>query len=276
MMMIRILLLFLTIAQRAGARPRVAVCFFGITRSLRTTAPMIHQRILEPLRSVADVKIFLHTYNLSTFTNSRSKEFNVTNNHLDLHLLRPDVYMVDDQLAFLNTIDGNFCRKNGDPWRDNFQSHRNFMCQLNSLYQVTKILLADGNFSAVVYARPDVFYFTAIDAQQVLGARQNTIYVPPFHNWDGTNDRFAFGQLNVMQLYGTRFRDIHQYCKTNPAHAERFLRWYLLQENIAIRRTPMLFGRVRVPNVLWERPVWLMDHIGGEATALEAMIENYS
>jgi len=101
-----------------------------------------------------------------------------------------------------------------------------------------------------------VLFFTALDAQQVLHVRPNTVYVPPFANWDGTNDRFAFGTQDTMELYGSRFDKIGEYCLTNQAHAERYLRWHLAANNVSLERTPMLFGRVRAPDALWERPVW--------------------
>ena len=46
-------------------RRRVAVCFFGLTRSLRWTLPSIERRLLGVLRdSGMQVEVFLHTYDL--------------------------------------------------------------------------------------------------------------------------------------------------------------------------------------------------------------------
>lgn len=50
-------------AQRR--RPRAAVCFFGLTRSLRWTLPSLQKRLLEVLRNGGmAVDVFVHTYSL--------------------------------------------------------------------------------------------------------------------------------------------------------------------------------------------------------------------
>lgn len=147
------------------ARPRIAVCFFGLTRSLPTTAPLIHQRLLNPLKSVGDVEVFVHTYNLTHLTNSWSKEFNAPNRAQDLLLLLPTASIIDDQEIFLKTVPAKFCKLRGDPWNNNFTSVTNLLCQLNSLDRVTTLFESHGPFDVVVYARPDVIYYTPIDAQ---------------------------------------------------------------------------------------------------------------
>jgi hypothetical protein len=237
----------------------VAVCFFGLTRSLYLTAPMIEQRLLAPLRRAANVSVFFHTYNLTVIHNTRSQEPSAANHHENMFLLRPDYWNVSDQDAYLASLPHDFCRQHGDAWRDNYQSHRNFMCQLNSLELVTDMLVAQAArrpFDAVVFARPDVLYYTPLDVEQVLRAADNTVYIPPFANWHDVNDRFAFGRFDVMTAYGYRHRAIADYCKTRRAHAEEFLRWYLATNQLAIRRTPMLFGRIRATGVVWEQPTW--------------------
>jgi hypothetical protein len=266
-------LTLLAMASNAIAKPRIGICFFGLTRSLQATAPMILQRVIRPLKAVATVTTFLHTYNLTQISNARSNEKNAPNNVADLHLVEPDVYQIDDQSKFLASLPAGFCRQKGDAWGDRFQSHRNFMCQLNSLAQVTKLVSKNGSFDAIVFVRPDMFYFTAIDAQQVLQSRSGEIYLPPFANWDGANDRFAFGAPSTMMLYGNRQSDIAEYCKTHPAHSERFLKWFLSRHNLTIRRTPLVFGRVRAPKQLWEMPSWRLVRVTNKT--LDAALEHF-
>jgi len=251
-------MLFIGLATVVSAA-RIAVCFFGLTRSLVFTAPMIEQRLMAPLRRAADVTVFFHTYNLSVIHNTRSHEPNAPNRYENMFLLRPDYWRISDQHNYLATLPKDFCRRHGDSWQDNYQSHRNFMCQLNSLELVTELLLdvaRTSAFDAVVFARPDVLYYTAIDVEQVLSSANNTIYIPPFANWGDLNDRFAFGRLDVMTRYGQRGRSIEQYCEKRRAHSEQFLKWYVADARLQIRRTPMMFGRVRATGVVWEQPSW--------------------
>ena len=53
--------LVLLAAVAAAARRRVAVCFWGINRSLDLTLPSVQRHLLAPL-AAHDVQIFFHTY----------------------------------------------------------------------------------------------------------------------------------------------------------------------------------------------------------------------
>ena len=55
--------------------PRVAVCFFGLTRSLRWTLPSVRHRLLDVLReSGMSVDTFVHTYDLKEVCTSQHFE----------------------------------------------------------------------------------------------------------------------------------------------------------------------------------------------------------
>ena len=52
-------------AQHDPRKVRVAVCFYGLTRSLRWTLPSIRRRLFEVLRQEGmEVDVFVHTYHL--------------------------------------------------------------------------------------------------------------------------------------------------------------------------------------------------------------------
>ena len=60
------------------ARPRrVAVCFFGLTRSLPWTLPSIQKRLFGVLRDKTDVDVFVHTYHLLKYENRWSGEMDI-------------------------------------------------------------------------------------------------------------------------------------------------------------------------------------------------------
>lgn len=242
-----------------GELPRVAVCFFGLPRALNLTLHSIRQRLLLPLRTVANLSIYVHTFDVVMLTNRRSNEYSIRLRSQDVTALEPTSYIIESQDDFMRQLSANFCRKYGDPWNDNYYSLRNFMCQLRSLSRVTDLMMKGGLFDSVVFARPDVQFFNSIDALQVLASERQTIYVPPFHNFGGINDRFAFGQQDVMSRYGHREYALVDYCNMFPAHSERYLQWYLKRYKIRIKRTPLLFGRMRANGVLWETPSWKVE-----------------
>lgn len=237
--------------------PEVAVCIFGLPRSFNLTYPSIVQHIISPLQAVSRVSIYAHTFNVTMVTNQRSAEDHTIIRPNDILQLEPDVFEMENEDSVLNSLPPNFCKRHGDPWRNGYVSFRNYMCQLHSIRRLAEMIIESRrNYSAIVFARADVYYFTPIDTVQLLASEYNTIYIPHFHNFGGTNDRFAFGTQHVMLLYAIRQTSIDVYCETHPAHAEKYLQWYLLRNKIAIERTSMMFGRVRATGVLWEHPSW--------------------
>lgn len=50
---------------KSGGPPRIALCFYGLTRSLRWTLPSVKSRVLDVLRDDGmEVDVFVHTYHL--------------------------------------------------------------------------------------------------------------------------------------------------------------------------------------------------------------------
>lgn len=65
-------------ASTASRRGRVAVCFFGLGRSLRWTLPSIERRVLGVLREGGfEVDVFAHTYRLLEVSARRNTDNNV-------------------------------------------------------------------------------------------------------------------------------------------------------------------------------------------------------
>lgn len=245
----------------ATSKPRAAVCFFGLPRSLNVTLTSISSRLIKPLSCQYDVDIFIHTFNKTTITNPRSNEHNAVIRPLDVMQLNATKVIIEEERNVLGTMPFEHCKRNGDPWNDQHQSLKNYMFQLYSLSRVTRLLTdTHVNYDLVVFARPDVYYFTPIDVEQTLHIKSTTLYAPSFHDWGGLNDRFGFGDYATMVAYGTRHRLLQSYCEIGrSAHAERFLLWYINQNNISVQRTPMLFGRVRANGVIWEIPDWQLN-----------------
>ena len=259
-MVLRLLLLIVYVHSQ---QPSVAICFFGIPRAFNTTLPSILQRLIHPLQAVARVSIYIHTYDITNVTNARSGELNASIRPLDVLQLTPSGIEIEDERAVLSALPPEFCRKHGDPWTNDYRSFDNYMCQLHSLRRITEMMAASRSrpYDAVVFARLDMYYFTPIDAAQVLATPNNTIFIPHFHNFGGANDRFAFGSQSTMELYGRRQLSIHGYCRLLPAHSEKYLLWFLRSNRLTIRRTSILFGRMRANGMLWEQPRWQIERV---------------
>jgi len=82
-------------------QPTIALCFFGLSRSLTHTHPAIQTNLIAPLEAAGyQVDVFLHTYSLAELRNARSSEVSELN-QTEWQLLRPRAHEISDQAAFL-------------------------------------------------------------------------------------------------------------------------------------------------------------------------------
>lgn len=243
----------------------VALCFFGLTRSLELTVDNIRHSILDPLLMAdADISIYLHTYDLTAVTNPRSAENMATMNWRAYKRLRPDKVQVDSARHVEEMIvEPNLTTwlTHGDAWAEAAAEHTtlgNLIKQLYSLKQVTKLWTAEQTKADVVlYLRSDVWFFNTLNVAELEQAttHPSTLYTPTFHQWGGLNDRLAFGAPSVMETYGNRLDHALQYSQVEAMHSERFLLHIAKQAGLNYSgTTSLLFERVRATGELWGLP----------------------
>ena len=214
-------------------KKKVAICFFGLTRSLKKTIHSIESNIFQILiNHNIEYDIYLHTYDITLLTNSRSNEYNCKLDTDEWKLLKPNYYSITNQTTFDNNYDWNFLKKQGDKWNDGFQSTRNAIRQLNSIKEVTKLWINKHPYKYYLYFRPDLLYVTPLNIKNIRDNidKPNTIVVPSWGNYlNGVNDRIAFGDYNTMRHYGNRIVHIPRLYKRvvgsikKPYHSERYL-----------------------------------------------------
>lgn len=166
-----------------------------------------------------------------------------------------EVSTISSGLAAFRNIDYYLLR--GRPWEEDI-SVRNFLLQLYSLERVSELWWPHRNaYDAIIYMRPDMDFFTKLKAPFPL--KNNTLYAPDFHEWWGTNDRFAIGVPRVMEVYGHRFRYYEEWNRGTKwptgkeeniypfvFHAETYLK--SVMEMFGFKHEPLKgfrFGRVR-------------------------------
>ena len=82
-------------------KKKIAIGFFGISRSLKWTAPSIYKNIIIPIRSIYDLKIFGHFYKIKFIKNKRSGE-NQAPDPDDHKNLKFDELVIQNPTAVLN------------------------------------------------------------------------------------------------------------------------------------------------------------------------------
>ena len=232
-----------------ATKPKVALCFFGLVKNYNLTAASVEQYVLAPLRKQGyDYDVYVHTYQQRLTSNPRNAESNaVVHPHSILKSFPKAVIKKEPPEVADRQRPLTWYLQNGDPWPDNPRiSMQNYVRQLYSLRQVTTLWWPKAQqYVYVIYLRPDVRFTTPLTLNPGLKASQ--VVIPSFHNFNGCNDRFAYGRPVTMKLYGERWSWLPTYFSKHkaPLHAERYLALYLQAYGLEVVRIPLHFIRVR-------------------------------
>lgn len=246
------------------AKKKIAICFFGITRSLKYTIGSIEENILNPARTLGDVRVFAHFFNQERVENSRSRESTALDRS-EYKLLKPDCVVLEAPDECLSRHEFEKLKSFGDTRHDKFQSLRNIVHALHSLEQVTDMAL-EWAPDVVLFLRPDLFYHSSLEAiiQQALDSEAPAVFLPDWQHWrGGYNDRFAIcvGKKAAI-TYGKRVQKMHEYCELyqEPLHSESLNRFALDTSGVSIKFFPERASRIRADGSqkreVWKEPLF--------------------
>ena len=230
-------------------KPKIAVCFFGITRSLSHTIASIERNVLDPARNSGNVTIYSHFFLQRDLVNRRSGE----KGHLDLgeHRLLPSSFLhLEEPDACLEEHDFERLKAAGDAWQDDFQSLRNLVHQLHSMNVVAAAAL-EGGAEVCLFCRPDLAYHDSLSRpiHRAVAARKPTVFLPRWEPHGGYNDRFAIcAGTEAIIAYGQRIRCLHDFCAETgrPLHSEQLLAFSLARAEVSVRKITSRASRVRL------------------------------
>lgn len=228
-------------------RRRVALCFYGLNRSLRYTINSIHRHIFGPLfDGCVQWDVFAHTYSETTITSPHAGEFQspIGGSKEMTELLRPHRFTVTHQMDTDEELDIRVYTGRGFAYVNVTQ--RNLLRQLKSLQLVTALWTPHATmYRSVAYVRPDLLFTTPLDVIAMIGAREGELYAPYWHRHLGENDRFVFGAPSAAAIWGNRLVEAAVYAKRHRLISEPFLAWVLAKHNLRVRYTSMIAMRVR-------------------------------
>jgi hypothetical protein len=226
---------------------KIAICFRGISRSLKTTIESIQKNIFDPASKHADVRVFTHLYSLREINNPRSKE-NTTLDPNDYKLLQSDWTQIDQPNSCFNLYPINEIKKFGDEWQDEFISFNNLIQALHSL-KIGYEAASKWNPDIFVFARPDLYYHDSFEDvfKHLSRTTQPKIHLPIWQSFDGCNDRLAIiNSDQLAKIYATRIDHALEYCKSTEKSlsAEVFL-----FEHLKTNKTPISFLNIKASRV---------------------------
>jgi hypothetical protein len=231
----------------------IAICFWGLTRSLKYTHENL-KNIIEEIEKFGTVTTFMHTYRIDRpYSNIWGKEENIILDPNEYKLLNPDHFIYDDQDEIAEKIDlPKYHSLPDSHYKTNYQTIDNFILAMYSQKRVTDLMLRhhkSKKYTHVVFMRPDVLFETSLKRSWFESVDNTNIITTSFdiYYFDKKmiNDRFAICTPEVAKLYGTRFSVLLQYSKQKELHSERFLFDVLTHHGIKIVYKWICFNRVR-------------------------------
>lgn len=232
---------------RTGRKPRIAIGFFGITRSLKWTLPSIQENIIQPARQLGEVRLFAHLYQQTHIANPRSGEDELLDPE-EYRLLKCDEVTLEAPGGCLEEARYDWILSHGDAFHDGGKSLANLIHQLHSL-RILGEMIYTWRPDVVVLARPDLLYhdsfFEVLRKQLTLPS--NALTLPDWQWYGGYNDRLVICGADSIKSYTNRISMIPRYLQKmgTPLPAERFLRFSLNENGILPARSNLRARRVR-------------------------------
>lgn len=247
---------------------RVALCFWGLCRSTHLTIDSIRTHIFDALKQQnIEYDVFCHTYAIDhEYTNVRADEIRCMLRDDNWKLLQPTNILVEDQDEVDKRLQLESYRMKGDAWADEpyyipYATLDNHIRALWSLHQVGLLVERKNiRYDYIVFLRPDVTYLQPLKIEYFYQATYNTIVIPDFHHFYGSNDRFGICTPHVAKLYSHRFLEAYRYSLQKQLHAEEYLTHTLQVAGIKIQSIPFRFRRIRANGRIAEADRQLTAH----------------
>ena len=228
---------------------KIALGFWGLTRSLKFTLESIKTNIFDVLQT-SDISYttFVHTYEFkSAYVNKRANEENIKLDFDEYNLLTPDFVKIDDQDLIKEQLNMKQYRTHKDPWDTKYATVDNFILAMYSRYILGKVIEeSEETFDYVIFLRPDVKYLNPLDTNIFKHIKDTDLCIPNFHLGFKINDRFFIITFNNLKKFCGIFNDMLLYSKNNQLHSETFHLYMLVKQmKFTLVYVEFFFQRVR-------------------------------
>jgi hypothetical protein len=236
-------------------KKRVAIVFFGLTRTLTQTIDSIKNNIFNVLTSNnMEYDIFIHTYEINgIYKNDWSNENTKNYKNEDIvSLLSPKYFLIDKQEDIINSINFNSYYSKLGNWTGMSSSMtkyliRNMILALYSKNKIIKLLEQyKSSYDFVIITRPDMEYLKPIDISYFNELTDNNIIIPEKDGFLGLNDRMCICKMEVALYYGSLYNNLLEYSKVKSIISEVYLNDMLKEKNILVIKKNINYDTLRI------------------------------
>ncbi len=240
----------------ANKKLKVAVCYWGLTRSTKKVYPSHFEKVFNVLDANGiEYDIFMHTWQLAGKQRVWWNEISIPIDYEEYKFLNPKFYRIDNQDMFTNHLDfgkyfyQNVWDKKGDCMDGEWPAKLilNHLCALESQKRVTEMVEQSGNhYDLVMYMRPDVWFFDILDVRTFFDLKENEIIIPAGRNYEGLCDTFAILSYKTAPIYAKRIDHIAEFRKHNGRIvSEKYVKYICDKNNLNVKEMEFNFDIVR-------------------------------
>jgi hypothetical protein len=250
-------------ASAAAARPRAAVCMWGLLRSVEWTWDSLKTNVIESVEEMGFTPdIFIHTYSShKPYTNEWASES--SDRLLDPRLLGLIPYhtaVLEDKEAALSKL-GELIKllKTKSPWFGSSPecAAENFVLALHSLDRVTRVT-SGHDYSVFIFVRPDTLILQPLDLDPALFCDPPCLFLPEHARPGNYDDRFCVCSPAKASVYGSRIHALPDLLgNPNPPKSmqrgnSEALLFQLLRGHV-VHQIPFSLRRIRIGGRMADR-----------------------
>ncbi|MBS0634256.1 MAG: hypothetical protein JSR37_02180 [Verrucomicrobia bacterium] len=235
---------------------RVAVCYWGLTRSTKKVYKSHMAQLFQQLgKHNVHYDVYMHTWQLDGKQFINNDTIDIPVDYEEYKFLNPTFYRIDNQKDFTDKMDFSLYFYQHVWDEQGHCSHGewppqlifNHLCALESQKRVTEMVLENGReYDLVIYVRPDVWMNTPLDIQSVLDLKEGEIVFPNFAHYEGYNDRFAIATVETAPIYGKRIDSIADFRATQGRIvSEKYVKYICDANDLNVRFIDFYFDLVR-------------------------------
>jgi hypothetical protein len=218
---------------------KIAIIFFGLTRSLDVTYNSIKQNLFDVLtQHNINYNIYMHTYHIKgSYVNPWSHERCVRYDNTKHKILNPKYLLIDDQDEVLKKFNMNDYYSKLEIWAISLDLTkyliRNMVLALYSKKRITELFEKNSSqYDYVIIMRPDMKILNKFDVNCLSLLNDTNIIIPDVEHYSGYNDRICVSGVKNALYYGKLYDHLLEYSRTKPIASERFLFDMLKNKNI--------------------------------------------